>query len=122
MIRQGMLFVLSVALLFSCTAGKMSAEETSKIQGAMKEYVDAKLLQDGNVYKIEDINGTFDYLHEGVKKSGDMYISCADVKVGTTVYDIDYYVTKEKGTYTVTKEVLHKINKEKVDRPLWEKK
>jgi hypothetical protein len=109
-------------MLISCTSGKMSADEKTKVQGAMKEFVDDKLAKDSNVYSIEDKIGNFDYLHEGVKKSGDMYVSCADVKVGNDVYDIDYYVKKENGQYTVMKEVLHKINKDKINRTLWEKK
>jgi len=120
-IRPGILFVLSLTLLLSCTNGKMSTDEKKKIQDAMKVFVDDKLAKDGNVYKIEEKSGVFDYLHEGVKKSGDMHVSCADVKVDNDVYDIDYYVKKENGKYTVMKEVLHKINKEEINRTLWEK-
>ena len=120
-IRPGILFVLSLTLLLSCTNGKMSTDEKKKIQDAMKVFVDDKLAKDGNVYKIEEKSGVFDYLHEGVKKSGDLHVSCADVKVGNDIYDIDYYVKKENGTYTVMKEVLHKINKEEINRTLWEK-
>ena len=87
----------------------------------MKEFVDDKLAKYGNAYKIEDKSGVFDYLHEGVKKNGDLYVSCADVKVDNDVYDIDYYVKKENGKYTIMKEVLHKINKEEINRTLWEK-
>jgi hypothetical protein len=120
-IKPGILFVLSLAMLVSCTSGKMSTDEKTKVQGAMKVFVDDKLAKDGNVYKIEDKSGVFDYLHEGVKKSGDMHVSCADVKVDNDVYDIDYYVMNENGNYTVMKEVLHKINKEEINRTLWEK-
>ena len=110
-----------MTLILSCTNGKMSTDEKKKVQGAMKVFVDDKLAKDGNVYKIEDKNGVFDYLHDGVKKSGDLNVSCADVKVGNDIYDIDYYVKKENGTFTVMKEVLHKINKEEINRPLWTK-
>jgi hypothetical protein len=108
-------------MLGSCTDGKISTDEKANVQTAMKEYVDAKLAMDKNVYRIGDKRGTFDYLHEGVKKKGDMYISCADVKVGNDVYDIDYFVKKENGEYWVVKETLHKINKEETNRVLWEK-
>jgi RNA binding exosome subunit len=115
------LFFLSLAMVVSCTSDKLSADEKSKVQGTMKEYVDDKLAKNGNVYKIEDKSGVFDFLHEGVKKNGDMNVSCADVKVGNDVYDIDYYVQNENGKYTVMKEVLHKINKEEINRTIWEK-
>ena len=120
-VRPVILMVLSMTLILSCTNGKMSTDEKKKVQGAMKVFVDDKLAKDGNVYKIEDKNGVFDYLHDGVKKSGDLNVSCADVKVGNDIYDIDYYVKKENGTFTVMKEVLHKINKEEINRPLWTK-
>ena len=120
-IRLFILFVLSLTMLVSCTSGKISAEEKLNVQVAMKEFVDNKLAKNGNVYKIEDKNGVFDYLHEGVKKSGGVNVSCADVKVGNDVYDIDYHVKNENGKYTVVREVLHKINKDKINRTLWEK-
>ena len=120
-VRPVILMVLSMTLILSCTNGKMSTDEKKKVQGAMKVFVDDKLAKDGNVYKIEDKNGVFDYLHDGVKKGGDLHVSCADVKVGNDIYDIDYYVKKENGTFTVMKEVLHKINKEEINRTLWEK-
>ena len=121
-VRLSILVVLSLSVLASCTSSKMSSDEKSKVQVAMKEFVDNKLAKDGNVYKIEDKSGIFDYLHEGVKKKGDMNISCADVKVGNDVFDIDYHVEKENGKYIVVKEVLHKINKDEINRTLWEKK
>ena len=120
-IRLSILLVLSLTMLVSCTSGKISTDEKTKVQAAMKDFVDDKLAKDGNVYKIEDKSGVFDYLHEGVKKNGDMNVSCADVKVGNDVFDIDYYVKNENGKYTVTKEVLHKINKDEINRTLWEK-
>ena len=119
--KLGILLMLSLTVLGSCTDGKISTDEKANVQTAMKEYVDAKLEMDKNAYRIGDKRGTFDYLHEGVKKKGDMYISCADVKVGNDVYDIDYFVKKENGEYSVVKETLHKINKEETNRVLWEK-
>jgi hypothetical protein len=115
------LLALGLSMMVSCTRGDIGAEEKLKVQGAMKEFVDDKLLQDKNVYRIEDKTGVFDYLHEGVKRKGDMYVSCADVKVGNDVYDIDYYVKRENDNYTVKKEILHKINKKEINRTLWEK-
>ena len=121
-VSLSIIFLLSLSVLVSCSSSKMSADEKSKVQVAMKEFVDNKLANDNNVYKIEDKSGIFDYLHDGVKQKGDTNISCADVKVGNDVFDIDYYVKKENGKHIVIKEVLHKINKEEINRTLWEKK
>ncbi|MCK5139436.1 MAG: hypothetical protein KAQ85_06315 [Thermodesulfovibrionia bacterium] len=100
----------------------LSKNEKVKVKGATKKYVDAKLAENNNVYKIEDLKGAFDNIHDEVDSKGDLYVSCADVKVGKDVYDIDYYVKKENGKYTVVKEVLGKLNGKKINRILWEKK
>jgi hypothetical protein len=116
--------MIGLIMLVSCTNGDNTSriEDTVKVQGAMKAYVDEKLAENNNEYMIEDLKGVFDYLHDGVKTKDNLYVSCADVKVGEDVYDIDYYVEKENGKFTVIKEVLHKIKNEKVNRTLWEKK
>jgi hypothetical protein len=114
--------MICLVILVSCAKDRtLSIGEKAKVQGAMKEYVDTKLALNNNVYKIEDLRGDFDYLHEGVKTKDDLYVSCADVKVGDDVYDIDYHVKNENGKFIVVKEILHKIKKEKVNRTLWEK-
>jgi ABC-type antimicrobial peptide transport system permease subunit len=101
--------------------GKVSKEEKEKIQSVMKGFVRAKLLKNNNIYKIEDLDGVFDYLHDGVEKKEGLYVSCADVKVGADIYDIDYYIKEENGRYTVVKEVLHKKNDEKINKLIWKK-
>jgi hypothetical protein len=101
--------------------GMVSKEEKEKIQSVMKGFVRAKLVQNNNIYKIENLDGVFDHFHEGIKKQGGMYVTCADVKVGADIYDIDYYVKEENGRYTVVREVLHKKNDEKIDKLLWKK-
>lgn len=124
MIKKFSIFLMaSLIILVSCTKGgrTLSIDEKAKVQRAMKEYVDAKLVENNNLYKIEALNGVFDYLHDGVKSKDGLYISCADVKVSKDVYDIDYYVKKENSKYTVIKEVLHKIKGEEVNRTLWDK-
>ena len=119
-IKFVLLLVLSLAMLVSCSKENISNADKAAVQGAMKAFVDAKIAKDNNVYTIEGKNGTFDYLHEGVKWTGQIFVSCADVKVGSDVYDIDYYVVKENDRYIVIKELLHKINKKEINRTLWE--
>jgi ABC-type oligopeptide transport system substrate-binding subunit len=119
-IKLFILLVLSLSILTSCSKENISSADKAAVQGSMKAFVDAKIAKDNNVYKIEGKNGTFDYLHEGVKWTGQIFVSCADVKVGSDVYDIDYYVVKENDKYIVIKELLHKINKKEINRTLWE--
>ena len=115
-----LLFVISLAILVSCSKDNISSADKSAVQGAMKAFVDAKLAKDNNIYNIEEKKGVFDYLHDGVKSKGQIFVSCADVKVGSDIYDIDYYVVKEKDKYIVIKELLHKINKKEINKTLWE--
>jgi len=119
-IKLVLLFVMSLVILVSCSKDNISKVDKAAVQGAMKAFVDAKIMKDNNVYKIEDKNGAFDYLHDGVKWKGQIFVSCADIKVGSDVYDIDYYVVKEKDKFIVIKELLHKINKKEINRTLWE--
>jgi hypothetical protein len=123
-INLSIILVLGLALLVSCNRGEYRAGEDKKAlaHAAMQEFIDVKLGENSNVYRIEDLEGVYDYLHEGVNFKDGMYVSCADVKVGEDIYDIDYYVKEENGKFTVVKEVLHKIKGKKVNRLLWEKK
>jgi hypothetical protein len=126
-IKLSIILTLGLVMIIACTReeGALSEDDKTKVQAAMKEFVDAKLAENNYVYKIKDseldIDGEFDYLHDGVQFKNGLYISCADVKVDEDVYDIDYYVKEEDGEYTVVKEVLHKIKGGDVNRLLWEK-
>lgn len=103
------------------TMTEASANDSEAIQAVMTAYVDAKLAGNDNVYAVDDKNGAFDYLHKGVKEMDGWYISCADVKVGDDVYDVDLYVMKhDDGSYMVGREVLHRINDEVTDKVLWD--
>ncbi len=100
---------------------KIDNEKKETIKAAMKVYVDKKLAENNNVYKIENINGVFDHMHKKVKKEGGSYASCASVKVGKKTYIVIYHVKEENGKYSVVKEVLHKENEEEVNKLLWKK-
>lgn len=126
-IKLSIVLMLGLVMITACTSeeGAVSEDSKTKVQAAMKEFVDAKLAENGYVYKMKDseldIDGEFDYLHEGVELRHGFYVSCADVKVDDDVYDIDYYVKEENGEYTVVKEVLHKVKGKSINRVLWEK-
>lgn len=111
--------VLVVAL---CVAGCQGAEEgadNAAVQRAMDTFLQGKL-SEGSAYEIQGVTTQFDYLHDGVKEKDGFFVSCADFKAGDDVYDVDYFVKAENGTYTVVKEMLHKKNGEPVDEVIWE--
>ncbi len=122
--KTGLLALLTLLLaagLSACAEKQLSAADKSAIQNAMSTYIQEKTVADGGTYLVEGQQAQFDYLHDGVKVEGDTYISCADFKIGSDVYDLDYYVKKIDGTPRVMKEGLHKKNGEKVNRVLWQK-
>lgn len=124
---------LALLLIASCAAEKESAdapgddttkmaapENSEQIKAAMQTFIDAKLASGNNVYAIGDLEGTYDYLHDGIKEIDGIHVSCADVKVGDDVYDIDLYVAETESGFAVVKEVLHQKNGEAVNELLWE--
>lgn len=128
--------LLTVGLLafISCATEKESAqkaaddsasmatpENTEAIKAAMQTYIDAKLAANNNVYSLGELEGTYDYLHDGINEMGGMHVSCADVKVGEEVYDVDLYVARSDTGFEVVKEVIHKKGGAEVNELLWEK-
>lgn len=120
-----LLFTLIVVFLagglVACAKKQMSAADKGEIQSVMNAYIQEKTSADGGAYLLDGQKVDFDYLHDGVKAKGDIYISCADFKMGSDVYDLDYYVKNINGKPTVVKEVLHKKNGEKINTVLWQK-
>lgn len=113
---------VAVLVLAFCVAGCQGAEEVqdnAAIQSAMNTFIQGKL-SEGNAYVIQGVTTQFDFLHDGVKEKDGLYVSCADFKAGDDVYDVDYFVKVENGSYTVIKETLHKKNGEGVDEVIWE--
>ena len=107
--------------LVACAKKHMSASDNGEIQSAMNAYIQEKTSADGGTYLLDGQKVDFDYLHDGVKEKGDSYVSCADFKMGSDVYDLDYYVKEINGKPTVVKEVLHKKNGEMINTVLWQK-
>ncbi len=58
--------------------GFMDTKERTAVQGAMHNFVKGKSSAQGGVYDIKGAKTKFDYLHDGVKATGDMFVSCAD--------------------------------------------
>ena len=119
--RHIALWTLLILLFCSLNISEARGVDKEKVQGAMSAYIEEKTAQGGGVYYIRGVKAEFDYIHDGVdRKWWGVYVSCADFKAGSDVYDIDYYVSKEDGDYIVVKEVLHKLNKKKVNEVLWQ--
>lgn len=114
---------LTVLVIILCSINISIAKEVdkAKVQGAMSTYIEAKTAKDGG-YDINGVLTEFDYIHSGVDKKGALFVSCADFKSGSELFDIDYYVKSEDGHYLVVKEVLHKKNGKRVDEVLWQAK
>lgn len=117
-------YIVALVFLFIifCTVNLSIAKEVDKrqVQSAMSAYIEEKTAQNDGVYNINGVRVEFDYIHSGVDKKGVLYVSCADFKSGSDLYDIDYYVAVENGDLKVVKEVLHKKNGKKVDDVLWQ--
>jgi len=90
------------------------------VQTAMDSFIQEKLSTQEGTYDIKGVNAKFDYLHDGVKESDGLFVSCADFKAGEDVYDIDYYVRTENEKSSVVKVMFHKKNGEIVDEVLWQ--
>jgi hypothetical protein len=91
------------------------SSDTAGIQAAMLDFIHGH----GDKYEVEGVTAAFDYLHDGVKEQDGYYVSCADFTAGTGVYDLDYYVGKHNGDYSVEKIILHKRNEENVNKILY---
>ncbi len=93
-------------------------QANTHVQAAMQDYIESHTI-DGVTHYYDAVEGrmlnlTYDYLHDGVKKKGQYYVSCADFKdqFGRTL-DLDYFVIEADGSYRVTQGLLHKIDGEK---------
>jgi len=98
--------------------GSGSAAESSDTAGAQKAMLDF-IHGHGDKYEVENVVATLDYLHDGVKEQDGYHVSCADFVAGNDVYDLDYYVVKKNGDYSVERVILHKKNSKNVDRVLY---
>ena len=123
--KKNYLTVLSIlfAAVFAVSTSHvyaMDAKEKAAVQAAMHNFIKGKLSAQGGVYDLKGTKSKFDYLHDGVKAKGDLFVSCADFKLGKNVYDVDYYVKNVNGQYLVVKEIFHKENGKTIDEVLWQ--
>lgn len=103
------------ALLAACGSGgaDVSAEQ---VRATIAEDIHAQ----NDVITLTDprtdapLQLAFDHVHEGVEETeGGRYFACVDFRTADgTVYDVDYYVDGEGGSYEVEDVVLHEVDGE----------
>ncbi|MFQ5707121.1 MAG: hypothetical protein ACE5HO_06700 [bacterium] len=116
---------LSVLLGFvACQKNQQKSEKTAPVVQLTKEqvvqtiedYVKGHLDADGT-FAIEDSveNRTrhlkFDHVHESVDTLGTgRYLACTDMKEGSSVLDLDFYVVDQNGKPAVSEVKIHKVD------------
>lgn len=92
----------------------VSEQAKSAVKSAIKEHIDAKTASQGGIYVLEDAKKgqmklKFDYIHEGVNKQENQYVSCVDfIDAQKNAYDVDFFIVEKDGKYSVDKVSVHK--------------
>ncbi len=91
----------------------------TNIKASMSDFINGQTID--NNYRIYDpIEGKlqklkFDYLHEGIVKKGDFYVSCAnfvDAKNGRK-FDLDFLVLPDGDKLVATQAIIHSVDGKK---------
>ncbi len=123
MYRQSVL-VLAV-MVFTTTAA--FAGDDPSIKGELRENIKASM---GSYIERNTINGVYDYfdpvtgkvvslkldyLHDGIVKNGDFFVSCADMidQSNGKVVDMDFFVREDDGKLITTQAIVHKADGKK---------
>ena len=123
MYRQSVL-VLAV-MVFTATAA--FAGDDPSIKGELRENIKASM---GSYIERNTINGVYDYfdpvtgkvvslkldyLHDGIVKNGDFFVSCADMidQSNGKVVDMDFFVREDDGKLITTQAIVHKADGKK---------
>lgn len=119
------LFVLS--LLITISSSNVFAGDDPSIKGQLRMDIQASM---DNYIKRNTINGIYahfdpvtgkllnlklDYLHSGIVKQGDIYVSCADMidqESGKTV-DMDFFVRNNFNDLVTVQAIVHMMEGEK---------
>ncbi len=123
MFRQGAL-ILAV-MVFSATATfagddpSIKGELRTNIKSSMASYIERNTIN--GVYDYFDpvtgklISLKLDYLHDGIVRNGDFYVSCADMidQSNGKVVDMDFFVKKGSSKLITTQAIVHKADGKK---------
>lgn len=98
-------------------------DTNTQIQAAMVAYIKNRTT-DGVYHYYDPVESRmlhlkYDYLHAGVKRTGDFYLSCADfMDQDERIMDVDIFVIDDGGEFRVTQALLHKVDGAKRDYDL----
>ena len=121
---------IGLLLLSGCATGGAkprvhgrSGVTNTQIQAAMADYIKNRTT-DGVYHYYDPVESRmfhlkYDYLHAGVKRTGDFYVSCADfIDQDKRTLDVDIFVIDDDGEFRVTQALLHKVDGAKRDYDL----
>lgn len=119
MLRRALPIVLvTAASIVAASCGAAEPDEAAAVRAA----ITASIASQQNTVSVTDprtntpIQLEFDHVHEGVETTtGGRHVACVDFRAADgTVYDVDYYVKRENGSYGVADIVMHKAGAEDV--------
>jgi len=120
--RAGLALTLAVAfatlIVIACGEGASRANGSEAVRSAVRE----QIRSEGERARVsvpgeeEKRSLQFDYVHESVHQTqGGRRVVCVDYTSSEgTVHDLDYYVDREDGDWTVEDVVLHKVGEANV--------
>lgn len=119
MIRHFLAVVLVTAM--SIVAASCRAADPDEAAAVRAAITDAIASQKNSVTVTDPrtstpIQLTFDHVHDGVETTpGGRQVACVDFRAADGIlYDVDYYVKRENGNYSVGDVVMHKAGSEDV--------
>ena len=118
--------LLALGLLLSVQTTAFAGDDPS-IKGELRENIKASM---GSYIERNTINGVYDYfdpvtgkvvslkldyLHDGIVKNGDFFVSCADMidQSNGKVVDMDFFVREDDGKLITTQAIVHKADGKK---------
>ncbi len=126
MIRMYRQSVLVLAVMVFTTTAAFAGDDPS-IKGELRENIKASM---GSYIERNTINGVYDYfdpvtgkvvslkldyLHDGIVRNGDFFVSCADMidQSNGKVVDMDFFVREDDGKLITTQAIVHKADGKK---------
>ena len=119
MLRRFLPVALVAAVsIVAASCGAADPDEAGAVRAAITDAITSQQ----NTVTVTDprtnspIQLKFDHVHEGVETTpGGRQVACVDFRAGDgTVYDVDYYMKRENGSYGVGDVVMHKAGAEDV--------
>ena len=121
-----LIVTLAMALLFTLSGSALAGDDPSikeklrnKIHASMDNYIKQNTIN-GIYAHFDPVTGKLlrmkmGYLHSGIVKQGDFFISCADMidQDNGKVVDMDFFVRNNFGEFVTTQAIVHKADGKK---------